>query len=198
MLCQKWQNKSVNEITWRPRVRNEKYSTTPTRILLLWQNYVYGNLSPLMNKTKLCLLIRNIVTLTAKNSLRKRLISRHSRWRSHGNWYWRIPAGSGHIYIKVTGRNEPRRKAFPVVWLISKNTITLRGVGFYLYQDLLWRNMEYTSATLANYTLDMTRDSEVIMCITRDSEVIMFSPCVFVCVWLSVYVCHDVCPDDLT
>ena len=34
--------------------------------------------------------------------------------------------------------------------------------------------------------------------ITGDSEVIMFSPCVFVCVWLSVYVCHDVCPDDLT
>ena len=34
--------------------------------------------------------------------------------------------------------------------------------------------------------------------ITRDSEEIMFSPCVFVCVWLSVYVCHDVCPDDLT
>ena len=34
--------------------------------------------------------------------------------------------------------------------------------------------------------------------ITRDSEVIMFSPCVFVCVWLSVYGCHDVCPDDLT
>ena len=34
--------------------------------------------------------------------------------------------------------------------------------------------------------------------ITRDSEVIMFSPCVFVCVWLSVYVCHDVCPDDFT
>ena len=29
---------------------------------------------------------------------------------------------------------------------------------------------------------------------------IMFSPCVFVClcVCLSVYVCHDVCPDDLT
>ena len=26
----------------------------------------------------------------------------------------------------------------------------------------------------------------------------MFSPCVFVCVWLSVYVCHDFCPDDLT
>ena len=24
----------------------------------------------------------------------------------------------------------------------------------------------------------------------------MFSPCVFVC--LSVYACHDVCPDDLT
>ena len=34
--------------------------------------------------------------------------------------------------------------------------------------------------------------------ITRDSEVIMFSPCVFVCVCVSVYVCHDVCPDDLT
>ena len=32
--------------------------------------------------------------------------------------------------------------------------------------------------------------------IIRDSEVIMFSPCVFVC--LSVYVCHDVCLDDLT
>ena len=34
--------------------------------------------------------------------------------------------------------------------------------------------------------------------ITRDSEGIMFSPCVFVCVCLSAYVCHDVCPDDLT
>ena len=33
--------------------------------------------------------------------------------------------------------------------------------------------------------------------ISRDSEVIMFSPCVFVCVCVSVYVCHDVCPDDL-
>ena len=50
------------------------------------------------------------------------------------------------------------------------------------------------------------RDSEVIMfspsmfVITRDSEVIMFSPCVFVslCVCASVYVCHDVCLDDLT
>ena len=35
-----------------------------------------------------------------------------------------------------------------------------------------------------------------------DSEVIMFSPCVFVflyvCVWLSVYVCHAVCSDDFT
>ena len=26
----------------------------------------------------------------------------------------------------------------------------------------------------------------------------MFSPCVFVCVCVVVYVCHDVCPDDLT
>ena len=26
----------------------------------------------------------------------------------------------------------------------------------------------------------------------------MFSPCVFVSACLSVYVCHDVCPDDLT
>ena len=36
--------------------------------------------------------------------------------------------------------------------------------------------------------------------ITRDSEVIMFSPCVcvFVCLFVRVYVCHDVCPDDLT
>ena len=36
--------------------------------------------------------------------------------------------------------------------------------------------------------------------IKRDSEVIMFSSCVFVClcVCLSVYVCHDVCSDDLT
>ena len=36
--------------------------------------------------------------------------------------------------------------------------------------------------------------------IARDSEVIMLSPCVFVClsVCLSVYVCHDVCPGDLT
>ena len=30
--------------------------------------------------------------------------------------------------------------------------------------------------------------------ITRDSEVILFSPCVFVC----VYICHNVCPGDLT
>ena len=36
------------------------------------------------------------------------------------------------------------------------------------------------------------------MFITRGNEMIMFSPCVFVCVWLSVYVCHDVCRDDLT
>ena len=34
--------------------------------------------------------------------------------------------------------------------------------------------------------------------ITRDSEGIMFSPCVSVCVRVSVYVCHDVCLDDLT
>ena len=36
--------------------------------------------------------------------------------------------------------------------------------------------------------------------ITRNSEVIMFSPCVFacLCVCVVVYVCHDVCPDDLT
>ena len=46
--------------------------------------------------------------------------------------------------------------------------------------------------------------SEVIMfspcvfVITRDNEVIMFSPCVFVCLCVVVYVCHDVCPDDLT
>ena len=37
---------------------------------------------------------------------------------------------------------------------------------------------------------------------TRDSEVIMFSPCVFVCLCVCgcvvVYVCHDVCQDDLT
>ena len=40
----------------------------------------------------------------------------------------------------------------------------------------------------------------IIVIITRDSEVIMFSPCVFVClcVCVVVYVCHDVCPDDLT
>ena len=44
------------------------------------------------------------------------------------------------------------------------------------------------------------------MFITRDNEVIMFHPvclllvcvCVCVVVCLSVYVCHDVCPDDLT
>ena len=34
--------------------------------------------------------------------------------------------------------------------------------------------------------------------ITRDSEVIMFSPCVFVCLCVCVYVSHDVFPDDLT
>ena len=34
--------------------------------------------------------------------------------------------------------------------------------------------------------------------ITCDSEVIKFSPCVFVCVGVSVCLCHDVCPDDLT
>ena len=36
----------------------------------------------------------------------------------------------------------------------------------------------------------------LILVITRDSEGIMFSRCVFVCV--CVYICHDVCPDDLT
>ena len=38
------------------------------------------------------------------------------------------------------------------------------------------------------------------MIITRVSEVIMFAPCVFVTLFVCVcvYVCHDVCPDDLT
>ena len=34
--------------------------------------------------------------------------------------------------------------------------------------------------------------------ITRVSEVIMFSPCVFVCLWLCLCLYPDVCPDDLT
>ena len=34
--------------------------------------------------------------------------------------------------------------------------------------------------------------------IIHDSEVIMFSPGVFVWLCVSVYVSHDVCPDDLT
>ena len=34
--------------------------------------------------------------------------------------------------------------------------------------------------------------------ITRVSEVIMFTPCVFVCLWLCLCLYHDVCPDDLT
>ena len=34
--------------------------------------------------------------------------------------------------------------------------------------------------------------------ITRVSEVIMFSPCVFVCLWLCLCLYHDVFPDDLT
>ena len=34
--------------------------------------------------------------------------------------------------------------------------------------------------------------------ITRVSEVTMFSPCVFVCMWLCLCLYHDVCPDDLT
>ena len=39
---------------------------------------------------------------------------------------------------------------------------------------------------------------EVVSDNTRDSEVIVFSPCVFVCLCGVVYICHDVCPDDLT
>ena len=38
------------------------------------------------------------------------------------------------------------------------------------------------------------RDQMQLICITHISEVIMFSPCVLVC----VYVCHNVCPDNLT
>ena len=34
--------------------------------------------------------------------------------------------------------------------------------------------------------------------IIHDSEVIIFSPGVFVWFCVSDYVCHDVCPDDLT
>ena len=34
--------------------------------------------------------------------------------------------------------------------------------------------------------------------ITRVSEVIMFSPCVFVCLFVCLCLYHDVCPDDLT
>ena len=34
--------------------------------------------------------------------------------------------------------------------------------------------------------------------ITSVSEVILFSPCVFVCLWLCLCLYHDVCPDDLT
>ena len=36
------------------------------------------------------------------------------------------------------------------------------------------------------------------MFITRVSEVIMFSPCVFVCLFVTLCLYHDVCPDDLT
>ena len=32
----------------------------------------------------------------------------------------------------------------------------------------------------------------------RGDNVFTLCVCLFVCVWLSVYVCHDVCPDDLT
>ena len=34
--------------------------------------------------------------------------------------------------------------------------------------------------------------------ITRVSEVIMFSPCVFVCLFVTLCLYHDVCPDNLT
>ena len=37
-----------------------------------------------------------------------------------------------------------------------------------------------------------------VIIITRVSEVMMFSPCVFVCLWLCLCLYHDVCPDDLT
>ena len=54
--------------------------------------------------------------------------------------------------------------------------------------------MQFEKACTANW-LD-TNHEYFILIITRDSEGIMFSPWVFVCV--SVYVCHDVWPDDLT
>ena len=43
-----------------------------------------------------------------------------------------------------------------------------------------------------------TRCPHLYLIITCDSEVIIFSPCVCLCMCLSVYVCHDVCRDDLT
>ena len=60
------------------------------------------------------------------------------------------------------------------------------------YFPLWWESIRWLVDSLHKWPVTWT------MFITRNSEVIMFSPCVFVYLCVCVYVCHDVCPDDLT
>ena len=93
--------------------------------------------------------------------------------------------------LRVTGlceRNPPVTGGFP--WQRDSNAENV---------SIWWRHHVCMIRLILPSTTHIRVKATSIF-ITRDSEVIMFSPCVFVCVcvFMSVYVCHDVCPDDLT
>ena len=66
--------------------------------------------------------------------------------------------------------------------------------------DLAWRlYWTFTIETRVSVHGGMRVSSGIIsIFITRVSEVIMFSPCVFVTLFVCLCLYHDVCPDDLT
>ena len=75
------------------------------------------------------------------------------------------------------------------------------GVRFWC-KDLDWINSIHRKILQELWTQFMLCCCLLVFCcrlifITRVSEVIMFSPCVFVCLWLCLCLYHDVCPDNL-
>ena len=70
------------------------------------------------------------------------------------------------------------------------------------YFVLFLRHFMYRTSTVNDFCRCDFTWFIVVNFITRVSEVIMFSPCVFVCLVVYLFVClclyHDVCPDDLT
>ena len=96
-----------------------------------------------------------------------------------------------HSPVFTTARKSPREQTA---------MIPSRWDRHIFRADFRFTPSQWEMALLCNnvsYWLGASLGSALII-ITRDSEGIMFSPCVFVCVCVSVYVCHDVCPDDLT